>query len=217
MSKKRLLGAIFLPLILVSFLQAQSLAELAKKEKARRAALKGRPATVVTTADLARVKLRPAVESSAQEQAVEEGEEAAQAGAAEGRAQGVTPPVAGGQAAAGQAAESAAQADKPVEELPPGAATAPSAQDLQKKQNELAEIAQQKAEMVDLLTIKMNALYQEFYGLDNLKSRELVQLQISDTYDKLLMAETESAKARKDLEDFLAQTKKDSTPQLWIR
>jgi len=212
MSKKRLLGAIFLPLILVSFLQAQSLAELAKKEKARRAALKGKPATVVTTADLARVKLRPAVESSAQEQTVEEGEEAAQTGAAEAQAQGVTPPVAGEQAAA-----AAAQAGKPVEELPPGAAPAPSTQDLQKKQNELAEIAQQKAEMVDLLTIKMNALYQEFYGLDNLKSRELVQLQISDTYDKLLTAETESAKAKKDLEDFLAQTKKDSTPPLWIR
>jgi len=217
MSKKRLLGAVFLPLILVSFLQAQSLAELAKKEKERRAALKGKPATVITTADLARVKKRPAVESAAQEQAVEEGQEAAQAGAAEGQAQGVTPPVAGEQAAAGQVAEAAAQTDEPVEELPAGAAPAPSDQDLQKKQNELAEIAQQKAEMVDLLTIKMNALYQEFYGLDNLKSRELVQLQISDTYDKLLKAETESAKAKKDLEDFLARAKKDSTPQLWIR
>ncbi len=204
MSKKRLLAVLFLPLILASFLGAQSLTELAKKEKERRAALKGKPATVVTPADLAKVKRRPAVESAAQEQAVEEGEEAAQAGAAEG------------QAATEQTAV-VAPLEKPIEELPPGPAPDPTALDQQKKQNELAEIAQQKAEMVDLLTIKMNALYQEFYGLDNLKSRELVQLQISDTYDKLLKAETESAKAQKDLEDFLAQIKKDSTPQPWIR
>ncbi|MGZ5495461.1 MAG: hypothetical protein ACXWFO_01805, partial [Candidatus Aminicenantales bacterium] len=90
-------------------------------------------------------------------------------------------------------------------------------QDIQKKQNELAEIAQQKAEMVDLLTTKMNALYQEFYGLDNLKSREMVQIQISDTYDKLLKAETDSAQAKKDFEDFLAQKKKDQTPAIWIK
>jgi hypothetical protein len=63
----------------------------------------------------------------------------------------------------------------------------------------------------------MNSLYQEFYGLDNMKSREMIQLQISDTYDKLLKAETESAKANKDLEDFLAQTKKENVPAIWIK
>ncbi|MCK7525064.1 MAG: hypothetical protein MZV64_49385 [Ignavibacteriales bacterium] len=71
--------------------------------------------------------------------------------------------------------------------------------------------------MVDLLTLKLNTLYQEFYGLDNLKSREMIQVQISDTYDKLLKAETESAKATKDLEDFMAQAKKDQTPAIWIK
>ncbi|RPJ02810.1 MAG: hypothetical protein EHM31_02535 [Candidatus Aminicenantes bacterium] len=200
MQKKRILAVLFLPLILASFLQSQSLADMAKKEKARRAALKGKHATVITTADLAKSTRRPAVESSGQEQTAEE--------AVEGQAQeGVTPPATGEQAA-GAAAEEAAPPEEP---------TAPSAQDIQKKQNELAETAQQKAEMVDLLTIKMNALYQEFYGLDNLKSRELVQLQISDTYDKLLKAEGESAKAKKDLEDFLAQAKKDQSPSIWIK
>ncbi len=207
MQKKRFLAVLVLPLVLASFLQSQSLADLAKKEKERRAALKGKPATVVTTADLTKVKKRPAVESTSQEQAAEAGAEVAQAGAAEAQAQeGVTPPATGEQAAA------AAQVEKPAEETPPA-----TAQDLQKKQNELADIAQQKAEMVDLLTTKMNALYQEFYGLDNLKSREMVQIQISDTYDKLLKAETESAKAKKDLEDFLAQSKKDQTPAIWIK
>ena len=63
MSKKKLLASLFLPLLLASFLQSQSLAELAKKEKERRAALKGK-ATTVTTADIAKVKKRPAVEST---------------------------------------------------------------------------------------------------------------------------------------------------------
>lgn len=206
MRKINLLALLFLPLLLVSFLQSQSLTDLAKKEKERRAALKGK-ATTITTADLAKVKKRPAVEPGSQEQAAEEG--AAQAGQAE---------VKSGQEGAPPAtAEQAAQAAKPVEETPPGEKAAPTAQDIQKKQNELAEIAQQKAEMVDLLTTKMNALYQQFYGLDNLKSREMVQLQISDTYDKLLKAEADSTKAKKDLEDFLAQTKKDQTPGIWIK
>jgi hypothetical protein len=210
MRKTRWLVALFLPLLLVSFLQSQSLAELAKKEKERRAALKGKGATVVTTADLAKVKKRPAVESGSQEQAAEAGAEAAQAGAVEGQAQeGAAPPV--------KAAEGGAQVAKPADETPPAENPALSAQDVQKKQNELAEIAKQKADMVDLLTIKMNALYQEFYGLDNLKSREMVQLQISDTYDKLLKAETESSKAKKDLEDFMAQPKKENSPSIWIR
>jgi hypothetical protein len=182
MRKKSLAVFLFLPLVLASFLQSQSLADLAKKEKERRAALKGK-ATVITTADLAKVKKRPAVESTGQE----------------------------------QAAGAAAQVEKPAEEKPSANPASPTAQDVQKKQNELAETAQQKADMVDLLTTKMNALYQEFYGLDNLKSREMVQLQISDTYDKLLKAETESAKAKKDLEDFLAQAKKDQSPAIWIK
>jgi len=203
MQKKRLVAFLFLPLVLASFLQSQSLADLAKKEKVRRAALKGKHATVVTTADLAKGNRRPAVESTGQEQAAEEGAEAVE---------GVTPPATG-ELAAG----AAAAVEEPAEAAPPLDAVAQSAQDIQKKQNELAEVAQQKADMVDLLTIKMNALYQEFYGLDNLKSREMVQLQISDTYDKLLKAETESAKAKKDLEDFLAQAKKDQSPAIWIK
>jgi hypothetical protein len=204
MSKKKLLASLFLPLLLASFLQSQSLAELAKKEKERRAALKGK-ATTVTTADIAKVKKRPAVEST-EAQAAVEGEAEAQV-----QQEGALP-VAGQ-----QAAEQPAQAVKPAEEPPPAEAAVPSAQDIQKKQNELAEIAQQKVEMVELLTLKLNSLYQEFHGLDNLKSRELVQIQISDTYDKLLKAETESAKAKKDLEDYLAQAKKATTPEIWIK
>jgi len=200
------LAALVLPLFLASFLQSQSLAELAKKEKERRAAMKGKT-TVITSADVAKVKKRPAVEAVPDTGTVE-GEVQAAEGAAGAPPEGA-PPEAGEQAAEAAAEE---PASTPQEDQP-----AQAAKDLEKRQAELADLAQQKAELVELLTLKMNALYQEFYGLENLKSRELLQIQISDTYDKLLKAETESAKAQKDLEDFLAQSKKAATPQIWIK
>jgi hypothetical protein len=208
MGTKRLFAVFFLPLLLISFLQAQSLADLAKKEKERRAALKGKHATVVTTKDLAKSTRRPAVESAAQEQAAEEvAVEAGEAGAQAGQ-EGAAPP------AAQQAGEAAAGPEKTAAESEKPPATA---QEIQKKQAELTDTAREKAEMVDLLTLKMNTLYQEFYSLDNMKSREMIQVQISDTYDKLLKAETESAKAQKDLEDFMAQTNRAQAPAIWIK
>lgn len=206
MKTTKLLAALVLPLFLASFLQSQSLAELAKKEKERRAAMRGK-GTVVTSADIAKVKKRPAVEAIPDLVATE-GELQAAEGAAGAPPEGA-PPAAGEQAAEAAAEEPAT--------TPQEGQAAQAAKDLEKKQAELADLAQQKAEMVELLTLKLNALYQEFYGLENLKSRELLQVQISDTYDKLLKAETESAKAQKDLEDFLAQAKKAGAPQIWIK
>jgi len=209
MSKTKLLAAFFLPLLLTSFLQSQSLVELAKKEKERRAAIKGK-ATTITTEDLAKVKKRPAVESTSQELPAEE--QPAKAGAEPQPGAAAAPE---GELAA--EAPAGAEAEKPAEETPPADDPDAAGRNLDKRQNELAEAAQEKAELVDLLTLKMNALYQQFQSIDNMKSRETIQLQISDTYDKLLKAETESAKAKKDLEDFLVQRKKSSAPQLWIR
>ena len=209
MGTKRLLAAFFLPLLLVSFLQAQSLADLAKKEKERRAALKGKHATVVTTKDLAKSTRRPAVESAAQEQSAEE--VAVEAGAQAGQ-EGAAPPAAQPAGEAVQGAEQAAGGETPAGEKP-----AATPQEIQKKQAELTETAREKAEMVDLLTLKMNTLYQEFYSLDSIKSREMIQVQISDTYDKLLKAEADASKAAKDLEEFTAKTKREKVPEIWIR
>jgi hypothetical protein len=205
MGKKKFLVSLFLPLLLASFLQSQSLADLAKKEKERRAALKGKGATVTTSADLTKVKRRPAVEASGQEQIARE--TAAQAGQAGAKAQ---------QGAAG-AEEAKAGAEKPAEQTPPGETPAMSEKEFQAKQAELVEASKQKQEMFDLLTLKLNSLYQEFYGLDNMKSREILQVQISDTYDKLLKAEAEANKANKTLDDFIAKTKRENVPDIWIR
>jgi len=204
MSKKRVLALFVLPLFLATFLQSQSLADLAKKEKERRAAMKGKGGTVVTTADLAKVKRQSAVESAAQEQTAEE---AAQAGQ--------TPPPAG-EAAAG-AEKAKPEEEKPAEETPPGEDKPMSEKDFQAKQAELADVLKQKQEMIELLTLKLNSLYQEFHNTESIKSREIMQQQISDTYDKLLKAEADASKAAKDLEEFTAKTKREKVPEIWIR
>src|SRR5512137_3046052 len=154
MRKTRWLAVFFLPLLLVSFLQSQSLADLAKKEKERRAALKGKSATVITEADLAKVKKRPAVESTTQEQVTEEA--AAETAAAEGNVQE------GAQAAAAgtEPAQAVPPAAKPVETLPDLQNPAPTEKDMQARLDELAKSARDKQELADLLNLKMNQLYQ---------------------------------------------------------
>jgi len=210
MGKIKWLAAVVLPLVLVTFLQSQSVADLAKKEKERRAALKGKPSTVITTADIAKVKKRPAVETPSQDETAAVGAEAAHV---EGQAQGgATPPGAAGDAATVKPAEPS----KPDSAAAAGQPTL-SEQEYKARQAELIKAAQDKQELVDLLSLKMNSLYQEFYSLDNMKSRELLQAQISDTYDKLLKSEVEAKQAAKDLEDFLATTKKAETPAIWIK
>ena len=71
MRKTKILAGFVLSFFLATFLQPQSLADLAKKEKERRQALKGKGAAVVTNAELAKVKKRAAVETASQEQAAE--------------------------------------------------------------------------------------------------------------------------------------------------
>ena len=56
MPARRWAAAIISLLLLNSMLQSQSLAEIASKERERRAALKGKPAVVVTNAELGMVK-----------------------------------------------------------------------------------------------------------------------------------------------------------------
>ena len=217
MRKTKRLAAFFLPLLLVSFLQAQSLADLAKKEKERRAAIKGKPAATITTADVAKVKKRPAVETVTSARA---GEEAAVAEAegAVATEEGAAPPATTQTAEAAQGAAAPPGQATPAETPPakPAAAPAETAKSIEARTAELTKAAEDKQQLVDLLTLKMNALYQEFYSLDNMKSREMIQAQISDTYDKLLKAEVESKQAAKDLQDFLNQSKKAGGSSIWF-
>jgi len=222
---KKICFVFVLFLLGVSFLSAQSLADLSKKEKERRAALKGKQ-TVVTNADLGKVKKKAAITESvkpAEEPASEA--EAAPAG---------KPPTIDGQQPEAEGEEAVAgepEGEEPAAKTPPAAieappdenapadepATALSEEEFNQRKTELEDVWNKAQEMVELLTMKMNGLWQEFYSLDDMTAREKIQLQISETYEKLLKAQTDETKARKDLDDFIALTPRESVPKLWIR
>jgi hypothetical protein len=195
---------------MVSFLSAQSLAELSKKEKERRAAAKGKT-TVVTNDDLAKVKKKPAVSAGQPAKTEEE----AQAENPEAVDETATPP----EAENAQAQELAPGAGlTPPEEAPP-ADQEPvlTDQEFNARKTELEDQWNRAQEMVDLLTMKMNGLWQEFYSLDDMTARDRIQQQISENYEKLLKAQQDETKAREELDAYIANTKREGVPQIWIR
>jgi len=190
MQAKRVFVFLFLPLFLGSFLYSQTLAEIAAREKERRASLKDKKARVVTNADLAKFKKKPALEIPAAEE----------------------PPVKE-EATTAPAPPPPAQ-ESQVEPVPGGPAAEENSRATLQKLQEKWENAK---EYVDLLTLKMGALWQQYNGLDATSSKEAVQLAISETFLKLEKAQEEEAKARQALEKFLGQAKKNTLPQIWIK
>ena len=201
MFNKKSLVLVVLPLTLASFLLSQSVTDLAKKEKERRAAMKGKSGAVITNADLAKTKKKPAVEVAETDKAATDGQAAGESASPTGQA---------------AAAEKPAEA-KPAETTPPADENALSEKDFKARLNELATKAKDAQELVELLTLKMNSLWQEFYNLGDVKAREFTQYQISETYDKLTKAEVDAQKAKKDMDDFLATAKREGVPQIWIK
>jgi hypothetical protein len=198
MPAKRWVALTVAPLLLSSMLLSQSLAEIAQKERERRAALKGQKVVVVTNAELGKVKRKPAVD----------------VGEAPPAAPAARPSTAESEQAA--LTETPAAAAKPPETpttagAPPGPAAVP--QNLQV----LQERWDKSKEYVELLTLKMSALWQEFNGLRDPHAQDAVRQSISETYAKLHTAQEEETKARLEFERSLGEAKKESTPQLWIK
>ena len=221
---KKISVAIFLFLLGVTFLSAQSLAEASKKEKARRAALKGKQ-TVVTNADLGKTKRKPAMTETAPARPAEE----AVPGETEGEAapEGEEAPAEAEQAPAEEAAPGEAQpgetpsetVEAPPEAAPPAPEVEPtlSQEEFNRRKTELEDVWNKAQEMVELLTMKMNGLWQEFYSLDDMTARETIQKQISETYEKLLKAQLDETKAREELDSFIANARREGVPEIWIR
>ncbi len=63
-------------------------------------------------------------------------------------------------------------------------------------------------ELVDLLTMKMNALWQQFYNMDNMETRDKIQLEISETYNKLLKAQEGQVRAEEELNNYVSRPRK---------
>ncbi len=177
MSCKKIIVGICLPLFLTSVLSSQSLVELAKKEKERREKLKKQEKIVVTNADLSRIKRGPALTTSRQASSPE------------------------GSAMAGSSSDMSAQDKAEPSGANPKSPDASSPDRAAPQENNTAELEQKwkrAREQVGLLTTSMNGLWQEFYSMDDMSSREDIQRNISDTSLRLQKAKEEEARARKE-------------------
>jgi hypothetical protein len=178
-------------------LGAQSVVELAKREKDRRAGLKGRHAVVVKNHDLLQVKKLPAVEVAIP---VPEGSEGALAEDQVTDAEALTSDEAQSVPPSGSGAPSGRRITPRVAAAGPtlmgdGAATNQSA-------SGVTLDAQLKAavELVDLLTTKMNALRQQFEFQDAMVPGSVIQEQMAETNQRLVKAQAQQARIQAELE-----------------
>lgn len=176
MSFKKIIVGISLPLFLTSVLSSQSLVELAKKEKERREKLKGQNKTVVTNADLTNIKRGPALTTSRQADTM-----------------------------GGEVTGSSSELSEQDRAEPSGSKARPTSAKgtakAQPQENSSAELEKKwksAREQVGLLTTRMNGLWQEFYSMDDMSSREKIQREISETSLRLQKAKEEEARARKE-------------------
>ncbi|UCC41195.1 MAG: hypothetical protein JSV96_07160 [Candidatus Aminicenantes bacterium] len=179
MTFKKFISFTFLPLLLTSFLFSQSVAELAKKEKERREKLKGKKGAVITNAKLKKTAKKSAVTTS-------------------------------------RPAAKSTSAKSPSSPQPksPSGTTQPSATSELDKTGAVdtkadLELKWQRAqEYVGLLTTKMNALWQEYYSMDDMTDRSSIQRQIAETFQKLQKAKEDADKAKKELDQSITRVTK---------
>jgi hypothetical protein len=178
--KRVLITTLFLAL--VASLYGQSVSELARLEKARREALKGNRAKVITNADLAAVRKTPAVIVVTPE------------------SPGENPSGIISQDSSGQASGVSGDNSGPVVMVPTVARNGPAlfgkdgSEDQASPSNsrDLESRLRATEELIDLLTTKMNALMQEANNLDTMTPKDAIQKQIDETNQKLLKVQDEA-------------------------
>jgi hypothetical protein len=173
-------------LALAASLQAQSVADLSRSEKARRESLKGVKIKLVTNSDLAVIGKTPAVGP------------ATERGAA---------PNAGAEDVGQSAAPEVGYLNTPIRQMvpnvvPEGPRLIDPAEDAQAPGTvgDLETRLKAAQDRVELLTTRMNALWQEFYSLNTMTTQGAIQKQIDETYQKLLKAQELEAGLKARLE-----------------
>ena len=171
-------GAIVLFFLVHSIVFSQSLVELSRREKARRAQLKGKSIAVIQNSSFPSRK-----GGSLKTGPARTGEETDPKNPSANRDQG-TPSQ---------------------KRMIPKTVAPPEPTDIDQKETPnlqtLEEQLRKAKEYVELMTLKMNALWQEFYSMDDMKSRGEIQRQISETYQKLQKAQADEQKLQKDVDD----------------
>ena len=184
MSALKIIAAAVLAIFLAQPAPGQSLTEAAKKEKERRESLKGKAGVVVTNADLAGIKKKPAIAANPQTPAESE------------------KPGGGAEPREPSAGEAAPPADPRIE----------AGKKFDEKKFELEVRLSKAKELVELLNLKMNALQQQFYSFNSMTAKDQVQKQLSETLQRLQAAQAEEAKVKDELDKVLAQGVKDKFP-----
>jgi hypothetical protein len=177
---KRLL--IFLGVIgLAASLGAQSLTDLAKREKERRESFRGHHAVIIKNQELLQVKKVPAVEVR-----LPEGE-AGQASQPEGQSSVAT--------------DNSGEAG--LVTLPPGSEPAPTgenvAADIPDGGEPLEDQLKEVDALVEELTIEMNSLRQQFEAQNTMVPGSVIQQQIEETFQRLTQAQARQAKIREKM------------------
>lgn len=170
--KRVLVIAVFAAL--VGSLYGQSVADLSKREKARRQGLGANRAKVVTNADLAALRKTPAITVGGPEAADESG-----------------PTIMPGTEPSGATADEVVMVPKVLKDGPPlfndsNTGAGADAQSRLKAANEL----------IDLLTTKLNALMQQANSLDTMTPKDTIMRQVDETNQKLVRIQEEAARLK---------------------
>lgn len=192
---KKIITITSLLLFITSLSFSQSLADLAKKEKQRRQSVKGKKAKIVTNFDLGKVKRKMGLSATGSATSVD-----------------TTSPQ------ASSTGVSVSQDQDKSEAQSRTAST--STQDEQSFKTRKAELEQKwkKAqEYVDLLTTKINGLWQEFYSQDDMTYRGKIQAEISETHLRLQKSRQDENLAKQELDNYLNDARKGGVPAGWIR
>ena len=176
---------------LAASLSGQSLTELAKREKARRASLKGRHAVVVRNADLLRVQKIPGVEVTPAYEAAAEDIAAETQGAEPAGLSGETESAASQPSGSGA---SAARRNVPRAGADGPLITGEADRDRADAGGTLEVQHQAAKDLVDLLTTKMNALRQQYEYQDGMVPGYVIQQQLDETNKRLLKAQAQQAR-----------------------
>ena len=183
---KKILGAVFILWISSCLLFSQSLVEVAKKEKERRAKLKGKSGKVVTNEDLKKDKKRPQVVTNEDLKKVQ-------------RQPSVSVPPQKESGIEEQGKTEDPDVETPLTEQ---ASPAPAKEEDTRHLKEL-ELKYEKAKaQVEQLMNKMNGLFIKYYSPDNTTPKQMIQSEISRTALQLQKAQDDAKRAKKELEDY---------------
>jgi len=190
MSLKKIAAGFILPFLLTSLLCSQSVVELAKNEKQRRAKLRlqGKRGKIVTKADLKNIKRGAALTTILSLTST--------------RSRQITTstPV-----------ETPAREEQPIEVQaaePVIAEDKEAAEGLKTLQAELEDRWEKAKGNVNTLSRKLNTQWKQFYSMDDLSARENVQREISSTSQQLQQAKGEETSIREELRKVTASLRK---------